>query len=250
MKGWRTIYGRPSLGYHGVSCGGSSFTRWANSQSPNWRQYLIFPISSSHSLARSILSPRNCMTAMETWPTFVPMFWPTGTPRLERIYTHTASPELYFGKDPHFCIPSSSGVAANLVNARDANRSRQKRLLSHAFSERSLRGQKKLILGYIDLLHSPTRRICWQKGWEQALGSSALTELSDFWHHWQSGFGEPFGCLDDSQYHSVRPLCSKVWRRGLKTGALLRAFSVYPILALLPRTVMPKKKVVQTYISS
>jgi cytochrome P450 len=67
------------------------------------------------------------------------------------IYSHRKTGNPAFDKDPQFYIASSSGGKPNLINTNKEDHSHQKRLLTHAFSERSLRDQEELILGYIDL---------------------------------------------------------------------------------------------------
>lgn len=98
------------------------------------------------------------------------------------------------------------------MNAKAADHGRQRRILSHAFSDKALREQESLIQGYVDLLISRFREISERKsskndkggdGWD----STGAIELCK----WYNGFtfdvisdlcfGEPFGSLADMRQH-------------------------------------------------
>ncbi|KAJ5413640.1 hypothetical protein N7509_000267 [Penicillium cosmopolitanum] len=155
------------------------------------------------------------------------------------IYSHRKAGKPSFDKDPQFYIASSSGGKPNLINSNNEDHSRQKRLLTHAFSERSLREQEELILGYIDLFIGQLDKYATRSSnvqhnvldlvrWLNFLTFDIIGDLA---------FGEPFGCLKDSEYH---PWVSTMFQ-SIKTGAFLRALSIYPILAFLIRKAMPKR---------
>ncbi|CAI7613872.1 unnamed protein product [Penicillium glandicola] len=140
-------------------------------------------------------------------------------------------------KDPEFYIPSSSGSAANLINSNDLDHTRQKRLLTHAFSDRSLREQESLIMGHIDTFISRLRDSAGGHvdntpvdmiRWLNSLTFDIIGNLA---------FGEGFGCLERSGYH---PWVENTFK-SIKTGAFLRAFSIYPLIAILIRNIMPKR---------
>jgi cytochrome P450 len=69
------------------------------------------------------------------------------------IYGHRKHGDLPFRKDPQFFTPAPSG-SSHMINANEADHTRQKRLLTHAFSDKSLREQQPLIVAYIDLFIS------------------------------------------------------------------------------------------------
>lgn len=148
------------------------------------------------------------------------------------IYGHRKAGAPPFRKDPEFYIPSSNG-STNLINSSEADHARQKRLLTHAFSERSLRDQESLVMAYIDLFIT-------------RLGELANNSQDVDLLHWLNyltfdivgdlAFGEPFGCLKDSAYH---PWVAILFQ-SIKTGALLRALTIYPTLAKIIRYFMPK----------
>jgi len=92
-----------------------------------------------------------------------------------------------------------SGVDS-IVTAPDADHSRMRRLLSHAFSDKALREQEPLVQCYIDSLIS---------GLQKQIDGPAKGRI-DFvdWFNWTTfdilgdlSFGESFNCLKDTHYH-------------------------------------------------
>ncbi len=93
------------------------------------------------------------------------------------------------------------GGIQNIVTANDADHSRIRRLLSHAFSDKALREQEPLIQGYIDSLVA---------GLKKSMDSDGKADLSN-WFNWMTfdiigdlAFGEPFDCLKDATYQPVK----------------------------------------------
>ncbi|KAJ5928246.1 hypothetical protein N7466_007202 [Penicillium verhagenii] len=152
------------------------------------------------------------------------------------IYSHRKSGAPSFAKDPQFYIPSSSGGAANLINSSDADHSGQKRLLTHAFSVRSLQEQEQLIVGYIDLFIQRLGRYTTTEGESEALDLVHWLNFLTFDIIGDLAFGEPFGCLENSEHH---PWVATMFK-SIKTGAFLRALSIYPLVAMFIRQAMPK----------
>jgi hypothetical protein len=149
------------------------------------------------------------------------------------IYGHRKPGSLPFCKDPEFFMPSPPGQS-HMINANEADHSRQKRLLTHAFSERALRDQEPLIMSYIDLFITKLR------GYANRKEKANLEEWMNFLTFDIVGdlaFGEPFGCLNSSEYH---PWVATIFH-SIKTGAFLRALSVYPFLAAQVRKVLPNR---------
>ncbi|KAJ5672847.1 hypothetical protein N7507_001974 [Penicillium longicatenatum] len=158
------------------------------------------------------------------------------------IYWHPKSgSSSSFPKDPEFYIPSSSGGKPNLINANDADHSRQKRLLTHAFSERSLREQERLILDYIDLFISRLDDHITVKGEHEPLDLVHWLNFLTFDVIGDLAFGQSFGCLEGSQYH---PWVATMFQ-SIKTGAFIRAFSIYPAVAVLIRKFIPKSLIIK-----
>lgn len=149
------------------------------------------------------------------------------------IYGHRKPGTLPFSKDPEFYMPASPGQS-HMINANEADHSRQKKLLNHAFSERALRDQEPLIMSYIDLF---IRRLRAYANREENVNLEEWLNFLTFDIVGDLAFGAPFGCLEGSEYH---PWVATIFH-SIKTGAFLRALSVYPFLAAQIRKVMPKR---------
>ena len=149
------------------------------------------------------------------------------------IYGHRKPGTLPFRKDPEFYMPAAPNQS-HLINASEADHSRQKKLLTHAFSERALRDQEPLIVSYIDLF---IRRLREYADREEQVNVEKWLNLLTFDIVGDLAFGEPFGCLEGSEYH---PWVATIFQ-SIKAGAFLRALSVYPFLAAQVRKVMPKR---------
>jgi cytochrome P450 len=101
-------------------------------------------------------------------------------------------------KDYRFYAPTFGGNPSIIVS-NDADHSRFRRLLSHAFSDSSLRGQEPIIKNYVDLLM--------QRLHENILdGKNAVDMVA--WYNFTTfdiigdlAFGESFDCLKNSEYH-------------------------------------------------
>lgn len=153
------------------------------------------------------------------------------------IYGHRKAGKPSCTKDPEFYIQSSSGGSANLINSNDVDHARQKRLLTHAFSDRSLRDQEPLMMGYIDTFISRLRGSASRHADDEPVDMLRWLNFLTFDIIGDLAFGESFGCLEGSQYH---PWVETTFK-SIKTGAFLRAFSIYPSLAILIRKLMPKR---------
>lgn len=86
----------------------------------------------------------------------------------------------------------------NIVTANDADHSRMRRLLSHAFSDKALREQEPLIQVYVNALIDGLRKQC--------KNSEGKADLAD-WFNWTTfdvvgdlAFGESFNCLRDPTF--------------------------------------------------
>lgn len=149
------------------------------------------------------------------------------------IYGHRKHGTASLFKDPKFYILGPSGPS--IISANEADHSRERRLLSHAFSEKALREQETLIQTYVDLLV------------ERLDGEiAAARETVDMvrWYNFTTfdiigdlAFGEPFYCLRESRYH---PWVSMIFQ-GVKGGALLRPFKFYTVFAPLAKLLIPPK---------
>ncbi|THX18505.1 putative P450 monooxygenase [Aureobasidium pullulans] len=115
-----------------------------------------------------------------------------------------------FEKDPAWYPTPMNGVP-NLLTAPGDNHGRQRRVLSHAFSDRALREQEGLLQSYVDLLISRFRDISDRipeyaaggDGWD----STGKIELCKWYNGFtfdvitDLSFGQPFGSLADMKQH-------------------------------------------------
>ena len=93
-----------------------------------------------------------------------------------------------------------SGIVS-IVTAPDADHSRMRRLLAHAFSDKALREQEGLIQAYVDDLidglraqiQSPTKGKVDMTDWFQWIIFDVISDFS---------FGESFDCLKETRYHN------------------------------------------------
>ncbi|KAI4111710.1 MAG: hypothetical protein LQ345_006702 [Seirophora villosa] len=127
------------------------------------------------------------------------------------------------------------GGIENIVTANDADHSRIRRLLSHAFSDKALREQEPLIKGYIDSLISGLRKRCEI--------SNGIADLSD-WFGWMTfdiigdlAFGAPFDCLRETTYHPWVKMLMNNHRNIVMTGVAMR----FPPFHKLVAKLIPKK---------
>ncbi|KAJ4349096.1 hypothetical protein N0V95_004877 [Ascochyta clinopodiicola] len=125
------------------------------------------------------------------------------------ISGETAWPEIYgfrtgkykdtgaYLKDNAWFPKPVKGVWS-IINSNEADHTRLRRNLSHAFSDKALRSQESLITSYVDLLiHKLSEHA--EKGapvdimrWYNYTTFDIIADLS---------FGEPLYCLRDSEYH-------------------------------------------------
>ncbi|PWY71706.1 benzoate 4-monooxygenase cytochrome P450 [Aspergillus heteromorphus CBS 117.55] len=134
------------------------------------------------------------------------------------IYSHRRHGMEAFQKDPKLYRSGPSGVS--LIGANDADHARQRRLLSHAFSERALSEQGPLIQRYVDLLLTRQRTLA---------TASKLVDVAE-WYDYATfdiigdlTFGESLSCLADSKYHAWVPVIFQT----LKASVFVRAMLYY-----------------------
>lgn len=121
-------------------------------------------------------------------------------------------------------IPENSTLKDSSVS-NDADHSRMRRLLSHAFSDAALRDQEQLITHYFDLLI--------EKLQQQVVGPEQGKVDLVRWYNFTTFdilgdicFDESFGALKKGQYHSwIASLF-----QSLKIVRMFRVFRAYPIL--------------------
>ncbi|KAJ0415698.1 cytochrome P450 [Aspergillus carlsbadensis] len=141
-------------------------------------------------------------------------------------------------KDFRFYSPTAGG-APSIIVSNDADHSRFRRLMAHAFSDGSLRGQEPIIMGYVDLLMQRLREKIGE-GTEEAVDLVKWYNFTTFDIIGDLAFGAPFDCLQNSDYHQwvsillcqVRTACySNVSRRFPGSKYLLRLITPRQILS-------------------
>ncbi|KAI9839536.1 MAG: hypothetical protein M1819_002162 [Sarea resinae] len=137
------------------------------------------------------------------------------------IYGHRQG-HLSFQKDPMLYNTDTRGARA-LLSAFDADHTRMRRLLSHAFSEKALKEQEPVLQSYADLMIDGLHK--------QVKGAARGRVDIVKWYNWTTfdvigdlSFGEPFNCLKDSKYH---PWVSLVFD-SVKSGVMINATKRFP----------------------
>jgi cytochrome P450 len=149
------------------------------------------------------------------------------------IYGHKKTGQLTFQKDKRL-YRSSLTAADNILLANDVDHSRQRRLLSHAFSEKALRSQEHILNSYLNLLISKLAmeaepgRVANMVQWYNFTTFDIIGDLA---------FGEPFGCLEGGVYH---PWVAKLFD-GFRLAVFNQAIRRLPIAAPLLRQFIPRK---------
>lgn len=153
----------------------------------------------------------------------------------QTIYGHKKSGQLSFQKDKRL-YRSALTSADNILLANDADHSRQRRLLSHAFSERALRGQEDIMDGYLNLL---IRRLTAEADAGKVVNLVQWYNFTTFDIIGDLAFGEPFGCLEGGVYH---PWVATIFD-GFKLAVLNQTMKRLPVAAPILRWFIPQKLV-------
>ena len=152
------------------------------------------------------------------------------------IYGHRKKGQKSFPKDPQLYTPTPNGTEG-VVTADEANHSRMRRLMSHAFSDRALREQETLLHAYADLLvqklheqvvEGPSSKVVDIVRWYNYVTFDLIGDLS---------FGEPFHCLRDDHYHWWVSLMLD----AVKVSVYLKIPHVFPFLKPLGKVLIPKR---------
>ena len=153
------------------------------------------------------------------------------------IYS-TRSGHPGFPKDP---VPF--GGKNSILTANNADHSRMRRLLSHAFSEKALREQEGLIKVHIHNLMEGIRK-------QVAGPAKGKIDVVD-WYHWATfdiigdlAFGESFNCLQEAKW---TPWVSKLVQ-GLKAVALISVATRFMLLERLLRLYISRTNLVKDSI--
>ncbi|KAK6383769.1 hypothetical protein LTS17_003061 [Exophiala oligosperma] len=152
----------------------------------------------------------------------------------KEIYGHKKWNDPNFPKDRRLYREGKTDTASILV-ADDADHSRVRRLISHAFSEKALRGQEGIMQSYVSLL---IRRLQ-----AHATSSNPVVDMNK-WYNFTTfdligdlAFGEPFGCLESEGYH---PWVAMIFG-GFKLSAFNQARKRFPWLMPATKYLLPSK---------
>ncbi|KAK1674114.1 cytochrome P450 [Colletotrichum godetiae] len=129
------------------------------------------------------------------------------------IMGHRSAGSPTFEKALKFYRPSGD-QPINIVNTNGAEHAMLRRQLSHGFSERSLRDQQPLIMKYVDLMIQRLHENCSN---EDPVDLMAWYNFTTFDIIGDLAFGEPFGCLEKSEYHP--------WVKAIFQSARLGVFA-------------------------
>jgi cytochrome P450 len=128
-----------------------------------------------------------------------------------------------------------AGNAPDIVHSNDADHTRMRRVMSHAFSEKALREQEPILKGYIELLIEKL------EGYTESGAPADLVKWYNFATFDLIGelaFGQPFGCLQTTEYHFfIEVLFSRLrmatWNRIIMELLALRSLFKH----LVPKSV-------------
>lgn len=126
----------------------------------------------------------------------LPFMW---NPCLFSLGHRTRNRPGSFEKDESF-YNSFGNSAPYILNAKDDDHRRLRRLQSHAFSEKALKAQESIVKGYVDLLMK-------QLSGRALPHDNCAVDLVK-WYNFTTfdiigdlAYGEPFGCLRDGIWH-------------------------------------------------
>ncbi|KAI1630507.1 toxin biosynthesis cytochrome P450 monooxygenase [Exophiala viscosa] len=140
-------------------------------------------------------------------------------------------------KDRKFYV-RSFGKTHSIIQADTVGHRRARKLFQYGFSEQVLKKQERYMTVYIDLLIERMRAKA------QQMASVNLVNWYNFMSFDLIGdlvFGEPFGCLADSDYHPWVAMIFRYIKSAAYTNALLRMPGGEAVFNFLMKYGMPKK---------
>lgn len=152
-------------------------------------------------------------------------------------------------KDYRF-YPPTAGKGASIIQSNDQDHSRFRRLLSHAFSDSSLRSQEPIIKGYVDLLiqrlhenSTPAEEKGMTNSEAKPLNLVAWYNFATFDIIGDLAFGEPFDCLKNSDYHAWVQMIFSSAKFGAYTNISRRLpGSKYLLKLITPKRIFAQKQ--------
>ncbi|KAJ5397068.1 hypothetical protein N7509_005181 [Penicillium cosmopolitanum] len=146
-------------------------------------------------------------------------------------------------KDYRFYPPTVAN-SASIIQSDDQDHSRFRRLLSHAFSDSSLRSQEPIIKSYVDLLIQRLRENSTPTEQDKGSGNTVKPLNLVAWYNFATfdiigdlAFGEPFDCLKNSDYHDW----VQIIFAGIKFGAYANISRRLPGSKYLIKLITPKR---------
>ncbi|KAL0929777.1 cytochrome p450 [Colletotrichum truncatum] len=137
------------------------------------------------------------------------------------IMGHRGRGAAEFKKYQHF-YNSSKAMPTTIVSSNGREHADLRRTMSHGFSESSLRNQEPLVMKYIDGLVQKLHEM--SRSDTKAIDLMAWYNFTTFDIIGDLAFGEPFGCIRDSDYHP--------WIRGIfasvRLGTVVQTANHYP----------------------
>ncbi|KAF3004318.1 hypothetical protein E8E13_009274 [Curvularia kusanoi] len=146
------------------------------------------------------------------------------------VYGHRASS---FQKAFVFYGPDIHGNPPGILRADNASHARQRKMVSHAFSDKALRSQEQMLKGYAGLLIQKLRDVAASNSpaniveWYNFTTFDIMADLT---------FGEPLHQLTDSSYH---PWVKAIFSH-LKALSISRVCRAWPGLTRVLRALIPK----------
>ncbi|KAL6233103.1 hypothetical protein BDW75DRAFT_252217 [Aspergillus navahoensis] len=138
-------------------------------------------------------------------------------------------------------VMHSAADPQDIISSNDADHSRYRRALSHAFSAKALQEQEPLIQGYVDKLISRLKGVA-ESG--RADDLVKWFNLTTFDLIGDLAFGEPFGGLESAEYHHW---VSTIFQ-SVKANPFIFLKDAYPLLArcliraFIPKSIMQAKR--------
>ncbi|XHG06437.1 hypothetical protein AWENTII_009632 [Aspergillus wentii] len=139
-------------------------------------------------------------------------------------------------KSSHFyrAVPNTP---TSILNAEREEHTALRRQLNHGFSEKSMREQEPLIKQYIDLLIQRLNENC--GGGSKTVDLAAWYNFTTFDIIGDLTFGEPFNCLQDSNYH---PFVSLILSSA-RAGVVFMSVGFFPLLKKILLAAMSRSKI-------
>ncbi|KAF4772391.1 hypothetical protein HAV15_004813 [Penicillium sp. str.  len=162
------------------------------------------------------------------------------------IFGHRAGGKPSFPKDPVQLGPNPPG-SEGIIRSDDASHARQRRIFSHAFSDRALREQESMIRQYVEMLVKRLRMIAaaQENSSSSKQAQANMVKLFNFTTFDIMGdlaFAEPLNMLRDGEYVPwVESIFATV--KLISLSHAMRRFNLEPLFKmLLSKSINQKRK--------